>query len=622
MFLVFQERHAHLFTWLTGVVDTFLAMHADMGTILPAALEFLSNHERLEKDMKDREPQVDIVLQAAEEFMKTGAVEAHECDVKTRDIQAHWGRVGRVVRKRIGLGAIYVAFHKLARRLANEMDDLDELLKRTPTDGTKGLEIAIHRHDDQWKEVQEAFTVMERKGREFLSEVKLVRDDPQLDTERAVLCVETLLEHFGERKRTIQDQRTGWQQKLQAEEEFKQDWLRFMQEVKKTIEWIMSLEREIFPTSGAELGTNLEDAVDLQDKLRKFMPTAEKTSEVVEGHVKTAEMLAARGETGPQKESLIMDLLRVHQRFQARLAEYILLLEMAIAFFDNINKTDWLLRKNMKEYQRLSRLPDMAAANHAIEEHSLSQNSRLNMLIDKADKDFKQTSPQDAKQVEDFLRQHEAVKKDVSKVFDHTTDSGEKIVLRVRENEGVDAARVTVEQALTMLDMRRIQWLKEWEEHRRRLEQGIKMCQLLKDIEKLREQLSELADQLLEFQTQLKEAKTSHTISIIVQKFDDFTSQVTAFRYRFEGLSGQVDEALKEGWDNLAPLLSQRKDLRDRWHRFLQDFDAFGTRLPLAQQLFTNMQEIEAWLVETTKMLFELEQQARAVKTKEEAKAL
>eukprot|EP00058_Branchiostoma_floridae_P012492 XP_002597980.1 hypothetical protein BRAFLDRAFT_79788 [Branchiostoma floridae] len=601
----FYQRAGELFTWLTGVVDTFLAMHADMGTILPAALEFLSNHERLEKDMKDREPQVDIVLQAAEEFMKTGAVEAHECDVKTRDIQAHWGRVGRVVRKRIGLGAIYVAFHKLARRLANEMDDLDELLKRTPTDGTKGLEIAIHRHDDQWKEVQEAFTVMERKGREFLSEVKLVRDDPQLDTERAVLCVETLLEHFGERKRTIQDQRTGWQQKLQAEEEFKQDWLRFMQEVKKTIEWIMSLEREIFPTSGAELGTNLEDAVDLQDKLRKFMPTAEKTSEVVEGHVKTAEMLAARGETGPQKESLIMDLLRVHQRFQARLAEYILLLEMAIAFFDNINK--------------------------------------LNMLIDKADKDFKQTSPQDAKQVEDFLRQHEAVKKDVSKVFDHTTDSGEKIVLRVRENEGVDAARVTVEQALTMLDMRRIQWLKEWEEHRRRLEQGIKMCQLLKDIEKLREQLSELADQLLEFQTQLKEAKTSHTISIIVQKFDDFTSQVTAFRYRFEGLSGQVDEALKEGWDNLAPLLSQRKDLRDRWHRFLQDFDAFGTRLPLAQQLFTNMQEdfdafgtrlplaqqlftnmqeIEAWLVETTKMLFELEQQARAVKTKEEAKAL
>ncbi|KAI8485775.1 hypothetical protein Bbelb_364850, partial [Branchiostoma belcheri] len=699
MFLVFQERHAHeryaqLFTWLTGVVDTFLAMHADMGTILPAALEFLSNHERLEKDMKaspgrfamitksyesrievDREPQVDIVLQAAEEFMRTGAVEAHECDVKTRDIQDHWGRVGRVVAKRISLGAIYVAFHKLARRLANEMDDLDELLKRTPTDGTKGLEIAIHRHDDQWKEVREAFTVMERKGREFLSEVKLVRDDPQLDTERAVLCVETLLEHFGERKRTIQDQRTSWQQKLQAEEQFKQDWLRFMEEVKKTIEWIVSLERldfphiDIslgegdFPSSGADLGTNLEDAVDLQDKLRKFMPTAEKTSDVVEGHVKTAEMLAARGETGPQKDSLIMDLLRktsdvveghvktaemlaargetgpqkdslimdllrVHQRFQARLAEYILLLEMAIAFFDNINKTDWLLRKNMKQYQRLSwlprlsRLPDTAAVNQTVEEHSLSESFRLNMLIDKADKDFKQTSPQDVKQVEDFLRQHEAVKKDVSKVFNHTTDSGERIVLRVRENDGVDAARVTVEQALTMLDMRRIQWLKEWDDHRRRLEQGIKMCQLLKDIEKLREQLSELVDGLQEFQSQLKEAKTSHTISIIMQKFEDFTSQVTTFRYRFEGLSGQVDEALKEGWDNLAPLLSKRKELRDQWQRFMQEFDAFGTRLPLAHQLFTNMQEIEAWLVETTKMLFELEQQAKAVKTKEEAKAL
>ncbi|KAI8481983.1 hypothetical protein Bbelb_402840 [Branchiostoma belcheri] len=124
----------------------------------------------------------------------------------------------------------------------------------------------------------------------------------------------------------------------------------------------------------------------------------------------------------------------------------------------------------------------------------------------------------------------------------------------------------------------------------------------------LREQLSELVDGLQEFQGQLKEAKTSHTISIIMQKFEDFTSQVTTFRYRFEGLSGQVDEALKEGWDNLAPLLSKRKELRDQWQRFMQEFDAFGTRLPLAHQLFTNMQE--------------LEQQAKAVKTKEEAKAL
>ncbi|XP_019626721.1 PREDICTED: muscle M-line assembly protein unc-89-like [Branchiostoma belcheri] len=580
MFLVFQERHAHLFTWLTGVVDTFLAMHADMGTILPAALEFLSNHERLEKDMKVRDdPQLDT--ERAVLCVETLLEHFGERKRTIQDQRTSWQQKLQAEEQ---FKQDWLRFMEEVKKLANEMDDLDELLKRTPTDGTKGLEIAIHRHDDQWKEVREAFTVMERKGREFLSEVKLVS-----------FCL----------KRTIQDQRTSWQQKLQAEEQFKQDWLRFMEEVKKTIEWIVSLEREIFPTSGADLGTNLEDAVDLQDKLRKFMPTAEKTSDVVEGHVKTAEMLAARGETGPQKDSLIMDLLRVHQRFQARLAEYILLLEMAIAFFDNINK--------------------------------------LNMLIDKADKDFKQTSPQDVKQVEDFLRQHEAVKKDVSKVFNHTTDSGERIVLRVRENDGVDAARVTVEQALTMLDMRRIQWLKEWDDHRRRLEQGIKMCQLLKDIEKLREQLSELVDGLQEFQGQLKEAKTSHTISIIMQKFEDFTSQVTTFRYRFEGLSGQVDEALKEGWDNLAPLLSKRKELRDQWQRFMQEFDAFGTRLPLAHQLFTNMQEefdafgtrlplahqlftnmqeIEAWLVETTKMLFELEQQAKAVKTKEEAKAL
>jgi len=58
----------------------------------------------------------------------------------------------------------------------------------------------------------------------------------------------------------------------------------------------------------------------------------------VEALLKTAEMLALKGDTQGQRDQIISELMRVHTRFQARVSEYLTLLNMAVRFFTDLAK--------------------------------------------------------------------------------------------------------------------------------------------------------------------------------------------------------------------------------------------------------------------------------------------
>lgn len=58
----------------------------------------------------------------------------------------------------------------------------------------------------------------------------------------------------------------------------------------------------------------------------------------VEQHLRTAEMLSLKGDTRGQKDQIVNELLKVHDRFQARIAEYQVLLKMTITFFKNLHQ--------------------------------------------------------------------------------------------------------------------------------------------------------------------------------------------------------------------------------------------------------------------------------------------
>ena len=64
----------------------------------------------------------------------------------------------------------------------------------------------------------------------------------------------------------------------------------------------------------------------------------QKAQEEVEALLKAAEMLSLKGDTQGQREQIVSELMRVHTRFQARVAEYRTLLNMAVTFFQDLAK--------------------------------------------------------------------------------------------------------------------------------------------------------------------------------------------------------------------------------------------------------------------------------------------
>lgn len=65
---------------------------------------------------------------------------------------------------------------------------------------------------------------------------------------------------------------------------------------------------------------------------------AQQAKEEVEKQLKTAEMLSLKGDTRGQKDQIINELLKVHDRFQARITEYQVLLKMTVTFFKNLRQ--------------------------------------------------------------------------------------------------------------------------------------------------------------------------------------------------------------------------------------------------------------------------------------------
>lgn len=59
----------------------------------------------------------------------------------------------------------------------------------------------------------------------------------------------------------------------------------------------------------------------------------------------TAELLSLKGNTKGQKDQIINELIKVRQRFTARIHEYQILLKMTIQFFRNLDQVSVISHK-------------------------------------------------------------------------------------------------------------------------------------------------------------------------------------------------------------------------------------------------------------------------------------
>ena len=95
--------------------------------------------------------------------------------------------------------------------------------------------------------------------------------------------------------------------------------------------WIEYYKQKVVPFLKKVVPTN---------ECKLLFPPLQKAEAEIEEHLKTAEMLSLKGDTRGQKEQIVNELIKVHQRFHARIHEYQILLKMTIQFFKNLDQVN------------------------------------------------------------------------------------------------------------------------------------------------------------------------------------------------------------------------------------------------------------------------------------------
>lgn len=166
MLATFLDKHDALRTWLTSIA--FLQGHQDMGSDLTMACDFRRVHCQLLSDLENKSEEVDhLELEILPIIERLDETQKYELRSKIKNLEDEWAKIKIAVLKRIDLGTIYIQFHEIVEELTNEMDYIDNELKKCETilDETR-----IDELERKWKSLEPLYKKLDDRAKAFLGE--------------------------------------------------------------------------------------------------------------------------------------------------------------------------------------------------------------------------------------------------------------------------------------------------------------------------------------------------------------------------------------------------------------------------------------------------------------------
>ncbi|XP_074642495.1 uncharacterized protein LOC141899810 [Tubulanus polymorphus] len=581
---MFQEKYTSVHTWIVQVGLAILNDHRELGQNLYTAQDFLELHERLDEEIMDKDKDVESLWNAAQDLLTAEDPDAADADEKAKNLRENWTILKSIVEIRIQLTLVYTVFLRLNQQLTQELDEIEELLKSNRYYLQDISEAVIKHIESKWTQMFQTYQELSDKGQEFLDRNKEVDAEAnKLDNRRTVFIVESYLTKFKDRKEHITNLLEVWQQHVMSGKEFKSQWHQFVQDARRTIDWIMTVEHEFFPVIAGELGSTTQTCDHFRERLAEFEPMSKKAQEEVDEHLKTAEMLALKGDTKGQKDQIVNELLKVHQRFQARIGEYKTLLTMTIAFFKNLEQLDMLIERTEKEYQ----------------ENEL---------------------PQEVIKAEQSLLHHMNSKESMDKILNYTFNEGEEIVVRVRQQGSEEIATQEVQTMLELADDRRRQWSKSWEEQKERLEQNYQICQFNYDLRQIHYEIDDLNRQLQNKKGNLGTSLPG--VRMTSEAFKQFELTIEVIEKKLQNFISTAELMLKDKHYDSKHIRSEIEKLENKWSTFHTSVHDYRNQLEVSIIFFQLLDEADDWLKDGSQLLMNIGRKSMDCRTADDADEL
>ncbi|VDI56857.1 titin [Mytilus galloprovincialis] len=578
-YLHFQEKFTSLQTWLLQIGQATLSRHADLGTRLESAEDFLEIHEQLDQDIRDKNSDLEALFEAGVNLVKSGDQEAHNAAEKVDTLHQQMQRIHRVIEFRITLSLVYLSFHKKVQQFQNNAGGLEHILKSEKEHLQDLTDSAVQHTQELWNITSQQYHEVDDKGREFLSKTSTINDDSSLNIKQAVLIVERIMTETRESMTTLTTTWESWQQKVSSSRQFKTQWHQFIQDARKTIDWVMSVENEFFPVIAGELGTSVETVKHYEKRLDEFSPVFQKGLEELENHMTTGEMLLMKGDTRGQLDQIMNELTKVYHRFKARIHEYHILVKMTIQFFRNLDQLDKLIEKTEQEY------------------------SQSNL-------------PADLTHAEKMLEEHKRKKTEVSSLINYTADEGEKIVVRVRQTDAEAAAQEDVERVLNVTAEYKQRWNQAWEDQEKRLKQNLQICQFNYDLRQIHSEIDELHHHL-----QARRGSYGNSLpasKLTSQAFKQFEMTVELIEKKINKFTSTAELMVQDHHYDSAHIGREIDMLNTKWTTFHMSVRDYRKMIDTSIDYYQLTEETEQWLKDGNNLLNDIGRKIVQCKTPQE----
>ncbi|CAL1681896.1 unnamed protein product [Lasius platythorax] len=573
MLATFLDKHDALRTWLTSIAEAFLQGHQDMGSDLTMACDFRRVHCQLLSDLENKSEEVDhLELEILPIIERLDETQKYELRSKIQNLEDQWAKIKLAVLKRIDLGTIYIQFHEIIEELTNEMDSIDNELKKCEVtlDETR-----IDELERRWKSLEPLYKKLDNRAKVFLDETGNI-DDSYLDISRACLCVQTLLEKFANRQLVVTESWEKWQTTIEITRQRRIECERKVEESTKTLAWITNLEANLYPVitiRSSRIADILDNLKDVRLRILSELNTALQELNI---RIKSIRVFVERGEV-KTTEQISERLVQMYEKMNTIAKDYETLLESLISIFKNLEEIERKINQAKQEIERVLSL----------------------------------TRPID---VDSALNKFDILKTSIAESLRRIHTKSEEIINNIRLQEPLESATQDVEKLKGAIDSVDVEFELFQIETSSRLEKHRRLCIFREDIEKINSDLRDLNEQLKNTDEKIGDNLSASRAALAA--FEQFEQTIITLEERIEMFVRKTEETI-------VPLTPQMTDelssLRNRWDHLRNCVRNTKKRLNLSIEYFVLLEEAKQWFREGSKLLVIVARKATTVKVPEKA---
>ncbi|XP_066905382.1 uncharacterized protein [Halyomorpha halys] len=560
---IFIEKYNLLNAFLTSL-EGYLSGVTNMGDDLVSAREFLQVYKRNLNDLQTKTLEIKALISSAREV---GGRKQTEIADTCLELESRWCSLSTTLESRVNLVSSYVRALSLSQNLNTQLDAINDIIKLRENE-SKGEQL--------WVSAKQLRAQMDNTATNFNQDSM---KDSGLDTGRARGCLEDIRLAV---ERKFGNLEHDWEQYLggRREEELNSRalWDDNMAASHKTVDWVSKLYDQLYPALNPELHSARQLAGHVEQKLNAVLPEIKRALTEIQLRQETAQALLSTSDFHAPNDSITDRLRDLSTRLNAISADYQVLLEKMLTFFNNISQIENQIERGQREEITSLR--------------SFSEN------------------------VESFKRSLDADRRAVAAMFDLCHAECALLLERIKVQEG-PKGESDVRTVETCVENLRYSWQRLLTTKESKLSQMEKRAAFDLNLREIERSLESLSNKLITsrgYGESLNEALSASrdfeafetTIQLIEVKINDFLR------------SGQ-DLCNKDGGNDIERELSL---IQQRWNDIKEQVKRARSKIQLTIQLYSLVQEAENWFKEGNHLLTTIVHRSTFVKTYAEVNKL